>query len=39
VPVIYLLRAGRFYRTGILVGGSSLIAIVAGVWLVGRAFG
>ena len=39
VPLIYALRAARFYRPGILVAGSSAIAFVAGVWLVGRALG
>jgi hypothetical protein len=39
VPLIFLLRTARFYRPGILVGGSSAIALVAGVWFVGRALG
>ncbi len=39
VPMIYLLRQAWFYRPGVLVGGSSAIALVAGVWFVGRAFG
>jgi len=39
VPLIYLLRRARFYRPGILVGGSSAIALVAGLWFVGRALG
>ena len=39
VPVIYLLRQAWFFRPGVLVGGSSAIALVAGVWFVGRAFG
>jgi hypothetical protein len=39
VPLIYLLRQARFYRPGVLVGGSSAIAVVAGVWFVGRVFG
>lgn len=39
VPVIYALRAARFYRPGVLVAGSSAIALVAGVWFIGRAFG
>jgi hypothetical protein len=29
----------HFYRPGVLVGGSSAIALVAGVWFVGRALG
>jgi len=39
VPLIYLLRQARFYRPGVLVGGSTAIALLAGVWFVGRAFG
>lgn len=39
VPLIYFLRQARFYRPGVLVGGSSAIALVAGVWFVGRALG
>jgi len=39
VPLIYWLRHARFYRPGVLVGGSSAIALVACVWFVGRAFG
>jgi hypothetical protein len=39
VPLIFILRTARFYRPGILVGGSSAIALIAGVWFVGRAFG
>jgi hypothetical protein len=39
VPLIYILRNARFYRSGILVGGSSAIALIAGVWFVGRALG
>jgi hypothetical protein len=39
VPLIYLLRRTRFYRPGVLIGGSSAIALVAGVWFIGRAFG
>jgi len=39
VPLIYLLRQTRFYRPGVLVGGSTAIALLAGVWFVGRAFG
>jgi len=39
VPLIYFLRQARFYRPGVLVGGSSAIALVAGIWFVGRAFG
>jgi len=39
VPVIYFLRNARFYRPGILVGGSSAIALIAGIWFLGRALG
>lgn len=39
VPLIYLLRRARFYRPGVLVTGSSAIALLAGIWLVGRVFG
>jgi len=39
VPLIYLLRQARFYRPGVLVGGSSAIALIAGVWFAGRVFG
>jgi len=39
VPLIYFLRQARFYRPGILVGGSSAIALIAGFWLVGRLMG
>jgi HupE / UreJ protein len=39
VPLTYILRNARFYRPGILVGGSSAIALIAGVWFIGRAFG
>jgi len=39
VPLIYAFRAARFYRPGILVGGSSAIALVACFWFVGRVFG
>ncbi|HSE12994.1 MAG TPA: HupE/UreJ family protein [Rudaea sp.] len=39
VPLIYFARQARFYRPGVLVGGSSAIALVAGVWFVGRAMG
>jgi hypothetical protein len=39
VPLTFILRNARFYRPGILVGGSSAIALIAGVWFIGRAFG
>lgn len=38
LPVAYLLRRGAFYRWGVLVGGSVLIAFLAGLWFLERAF-
>jgi len=38
LPVAYFLRHTVFYRQGVLVGGSGLIALLAAVWLVERAF-
>ncbi|NNG22863.1 HupE/UreJ family protein [Telluria aromaticivorans] len=38
LPVAYLLRNGLFYRRAIMVGGSSVIALLAGVWLAERVF-
>jgi hypothetical protein len=38
LPAAFLLRAGWFYRRVVFVGGSAAIALVAGVWLVERAF-
>jgi hypothetical protein len=37
LPVAFLLRDTVFYRRAVLVGGSALIVMVAGVWLVERA--
>jgi hypothetical protein len=37
LPVAYLMRGTRFYRTGILYGGSSAAAACAMVWLWQRA--
>jgi hypothetical protein len=37
LPVAFLLRRTVFYRRALLVGGSALIVLVAGVWLVERA--
>lgn len=37
LPVAYLLRHTRFYRTGVLYGGSSAAALCAFVWLGQRA--
>ena len=39
VPVIFLIRKKYFYRPVFLVGGSSVIALVASVWLLSRIFG
>jgi hypothetical protein len=39
LPVAYLLRETRFYRTGVLYGGSSMAGLCALVWFWGRAFG
>lgn len=38
LPLAYLLRNGTFYRWGVLLVGSLLIALIAGMWLVERAF-
>jgi len=38
LPVAYLLRATWFYRRLVFIGGSLAIAVVAGIWLVERAF-
>lgn len=38
LPLAWWLRQSRFYQRGLLVGGSALIALLAGVWLVERAF-
>ena len=38
LPLAYLLRRGAFYRWAVLVGGSVLIAFLAALWLVERAF-
>ncbi|MEM7782117.1 MAG: HupE/UreJ family protein [Planctomycetota bacterium] len=38
-PVIYLLRNTKFYRYGVLIGGSFLIGVLAIYWFVERAFG
>jgi len=38
LPVAYLLRATWFYRRVVFIGGSLAIVIVAGIWLVERAF-
>ena len=38
LPIAYRLRATRFYRRGVLVAGSAGIVLIAGTWLVERAF-
>jgi hypothetical protein len=38
LPVAFALRDTRFYRLGVLKGGSLLIALLAGWWFVQRAF-
>lgn len=38
LPLAWQLRQSRFYQRGLLVGGSALIALLAGLWLVERAF-
>jgi hypothetical protein len=37
LPLAFLLRRTTLYRRAILIGGSALIVIVAGVWLIERA--
>jgi hypothetical protein len=38
LPLAWALRRTWFYRRGVLVGGSLMIALLAGLWLVERAF-
>ena len=38
LPVAYFLRASWFYRRLVFIGGSLAIVVVAGIWLVERAF-
>ncbi len=38
LPVAYLLRRSWFYQKAVLIGGSLLIALLAGLWFVERAF-
>ncbi|MBA4176988.1 MAG: hypothetical protein C0505_10585 [Leptothrix sp. (in: Bacteria)] len=38
LPAAYLLRRTAFYRRAVLQGGSALIALLAAVWLLERAF-
>ena len=39
LPLAYALRASRFYRRTVMMGGSLAIALVAGIWLAERLFG
>ena len=39
LPLAYALRHTLFYRRGVLIGGSLLIALVAAIWLAERLFG
>jgi len=39
LPLAYSLRRSGFYRRAVMAGGSVLIAGVAGIWLIERAFG
>jgi hypothetical protein len=39
VPLIFLLRHRRLYQPVVLVGGSSLIVLVASVWFFSRVLG
>jgi hypothetical protein len=38
VPLAFALRTTRFYRIGIVRAGSAVVALVATVWFVERAF-
>ncbi|MDP1690616.1 MAG: HupE/UreJ family protein [Burkholderiaceae bacterium] len=38
LPLAFALRRSAFYRQAVMVGGSLLIAALAGIWLVERAF-
>ena len=38
LPVAFWLRATRFYRVGVLTGGSLLVALLASWWLIQRVF-
>jgi hypothetical protein len=39
LPLAYSLRASRFYRRTVMMGGSLAIAGIAGIWLAERLFG
>ena len=38
LPLAYALRRGAFYRRAVMLGGSLLIAALAGTWLIERLF-
>jgi hypothetical protein len=38
LPIAYALRASWFYRRLVFVGGSAAIVVIAGIWLIERAF-
>jgi len=38
LPIAYRLRTTRFYRRWVLVAGSAGIVLIAGIWLIERAF-
>lgn len=38
-PIIYYLRKSHWYKPLILVGGSSIMIVIAGYWFIERAFG
>ena len=38
LPVAFWLRSSRFYRIGVLTGGSIIVALLAFWWLIQRAF-
>jgi hypothetical protein len=38
LPLAFALRRTRFYRVGVLTGGSILVALLAGWWFIERAF-
>jgi hypothetical protein len=38
LPVAFVLRRTKFYRVGVLTGGSILVALLAGWWFIERAF-
>ena len=38
LPIAYRLRTTRVYQRGVLIAGSAGIALIAGIWLIERAF-